>query len=196
LDILVEKEGKAFLMIECKTRGKEFEKELKNIQKDGGQLFTYFQNDTKADYLMLYTSHLDNGQTEYRNEIITIEDQYRTAGNVEDVYGRRNKILNTNGIFEDWVNAYAFQSKLLMKKDLKELKLEDSGFIFHQFLSILRKHSISDKPNAFNKIFNLFLAKIYDEQSCNNDEELQFQWKGDFLDNPVDFQVRLIELHK
>jgi type I restriction enzyme M protein len=60
LDILVEKEEKAFLMIECKTRGKEFEKELKNTQKDGGQLFTYFQNDTKSDYLMLYTSRFNN----------------------------------------------------------------------------------------------------------------------------------------
>ena len=55
LDILVKKDKKAFLMIECKTWGKEFDNELKKIHKDGGQLFTYFQNDTNADYLMLYS---------------------------------------------------------------------------------------------------------------------------------------------
>jgi type I restriction enzyme M protein len=93
------------------------------------------------------------------------------------------------------VSAYEFQSKFLKKKDLKNLTQDDSSFIFHQFLSILRKYSVSDKPNAFNKIFNLFLAKIYDEQSCNDDEELKFQWQEN-LDNPVSFQVRLIELHK
>lgn len=42
LDVFIQKNGKAFLMIECKTFGKEYEKELKNIYKNGGQLFTYF----------------------------------------------------------------------------------------------------------------------------------------------------------
>src|SRR5690606_10566032 len=45
LDILVKKDDKAFLMIESKTFGKEYEKELKNLHKDGGQLFSYFQQD-------------------------------------------------------------------------------------------------------------------------------------------------------
>ncbi|MDR3168228.1 MAG: hypothetical protein LBU27_00230 [Candidatus Peribacteria bacterium] len=177
MDILVKKEGEAFLMIECKTRGKEFEKELKHIQKDGGQLFTYFQNDTKADYLMLYTSYLDKETIVYKNEIIKIEEHYRTAGNIKDVYERRNKITNNNGIFEDWINAYEFQNKFLIKSDLKILSNDDSSFIFHQFLSILRKYAVSDKSNAFNKIFNLFLAKLYDEQSKDDTDEVGFQWK-------------------
>jgi type I restriction enzyme M protein len=58
----------------------------------------------------------------------------------------------------------------------------------------LRKHSVSDTPNAFNKIFNLFLAKIFDEKKRDNDE-LDFQWKENKDDN-VDFQVRLINLYK
>ncbi|PKL72225.1 restriction endonuclease subunit S [Candidatus Kuenenbacteria bacterium HGW-Kuenenbacteria-1] len=194
VDIFVEKEGKAFLMIECKTFGKEFEKELKNINKDGGQLFTYFQNDTNAEVLMLYTSQLNNEKIEYKNEIIKIEEHYRNAGNVADFYNRWNKITNQNGIFEEWVSTYNFENKSLTKKDLKILKDEDSGFIFNSFLSILRKHSISDKPNAFNKIFNLFLAKILDEQK-NDIDELDFQWK-EKTDDAIDFQVRLINLHK
>ncbi|OAV73364.1 putative type I restriction enzymeP M protein [Bacteroidales bacterium Barb6] len=194
LDILINKDGKAFLMIECKTWGSEFEKEFKKIRKDGGQLLTYFQNDTNADYLMLYASRLTSGGVKYCSEIIKIEDNYRTAGNVEDVFARWSKLTYSNGIFEDWVNAYEYQNKLLTKKDLIPLTEDDSGTIFHGFLSILRKHSVSDKPNAFNKIFNLFLAKIYDEKKRETDE-LDFQWK-EREDNPVDFQIRLINLHK
>lgn len=194
LDIFVKKEGKAFLMIECKTAGKEFEKELKSIYKDGGQLFTYFQNDTSTQYLMLYTSQLVNSTVEFKNEIVKIEDHYRNAGNVVDFYDRWNKITSQNGIFEEWVAPYNFESKLFTKKELKQLKESDSGFVFHAFLSILRKYSVSDKPNAFNKIFNLFLAKIYDEKKRDSDE-LDFQWK-EKSDDAVSFQIRLINLYK
>jgi type I restriction enzyme M protein len=194
LDILIKKEDKAYLMIECKTWDKEFEREYKKIQKNGGQLFTYFQQDKNTEYLMLYTSRIQNEKIEYKNEIVKIEDYYRTASNVEDVYIRWNKLTNQNGIFEDWANAYDFQNKLLTKKELRPLSEADSGFVFHEFLSILRKHSVSDKPNAFNKIFNLFLAKIYDEKK-RADDKLDFQWK-EKSDNPVNFQIRLINLHK
>ncbi len=195
LDILVTREdGSAYLMIECKTWGKEFEKELKKIEKDGGQLFTYFQQDKSADVLMLYASKLDENKILYKNEIIKIEEHYREAGNVEDVYDRWNKVTNDNGIFDDWVSPYLFESKKLLKRDLKTLSEEDSKKIFHEFLSILRKHSVSDKPNAFNKIFNLFLAKLFDEKKKDN-KELDFQWK-EHKDNEVDFQIRLINLYK
>jgi len=193
LDILVTKNSKAFLMIECKTWGKEFENELKNIHKNGGQLLTYFQNDKDAAYLMLYTSRLNKDKFEYQNEIISIEEYYRQAGNVADTFERWNK-QTSNGIFDNWVNPYCYKNKPLTKADLLELTEENSGKIFHGFLSILRKHSVSDKPNAFNKIFNLFLAKIYDEKKRDNDT-LDFQWLED-VDNPVDFQVRLYNLHK
>src|SRR5690606_12166762 len=99
-----------------------------------------------------------------------------------------------NGIFEDWVTPYDFKNKLLTKKELLPLKETDSEAIFHGFMSILRKHSVSDEPNAFNKIFNLFLAKIYDEKKRDNDE-LDFQWR-EKIDDPVEFQIRLINLYQ
>ncbi|MCK5730848.1 MAG: type I restriction enzyme HsdR N-terminal domain-containing protein, partial [Draconibacterium sp.] len=51
LDILVtqNKDNSAYLMIECKTWGTEFDKEFKNLEKNGGQLFTYFQQDKNAE---------------------------------------------------------------------------------------------------------------------------------------------------
>ena len=195
LDILVTREnGAAYLMIECKTWGGEFEKELKNIEKKGGQLFTYFQQDKDADILMLYASALDGSNIKYKNSILKIEEDYRQAGNVKDLYERWNKLPKTNGIFDSWASTYEFQSKALTKRDLQVLKQEDSSFIFNRFLEILRHNVVSDKPNAFNKIFTLFLCKIVDEYSKNEEDELEFQWiEG--KDNHISFQKRLTDLY-
>ncbi len=195
LDILVSRDdGSAYLMIECKTWGNEFDKELKNLEKNGGQLFTYFQQDKNTDILMLYTSAIDKTEVSYKNFIVKIEDDYRQTGNVKDFYERWNKLPKTNGIFENWVAPYEYQSKALTKRDLKVLKQEDSSFIFNRFLEILRHNVVSDKPNAFNKIFTLFLCKIVDENR-NEDEQLHFQWiEGE--DNHISFQKRLTDLYR
>ncbi len=194
LDILVTRDnGTAYLMIECKTWGIEFEKEFKNLERNGGQLFTYFQQDKDAEILMLYASQLQGKNIEFKNIIVKIEDDYRQAGNVKDFFERWNKLPKTNGIFDSWVTPYEFQSKALTKNDLKVLKQEDSSFIFNRFLEILRHNVVSDKPNAFNKIFTLFLCKIVDENR-NSDEQLHFQWlEGE--DNHISFQKRLTDLY-
>ena len=44
LDICVTRDdGSEYLLIECKTYGKEFDKAFTKLNKDGGQLFTYFK---------------------------------------------------------------------------------------------------------------------------------------------------------
>lgn len=197
LDILVtHDDGSAYMMIECKTYGAEFEKEFKKILKNGGQLFTYFQQDTKADILMLYASEIDKKDNiHYLNEIIKIEEDYRATGNVKDFYDRWNKLPKSNGVFDEWVQPYNFISKALTPKILKEIKQEDSSFIFNRFLEILRHNVVSDKPNAFNKIFTLFLCKIYDEKSTRENNELSFQWLEGIDDN-ISFQKRLTDLYR
>ena len=195
LDICVNREdGTPYMLIECKTYGKEYNKELARIRKDGGQLFTYFQlSGGKADVLMLYASELKGNKFVYVNEIIKIEDDYRN-GDVKDIYEKWNKLTKDNGIFGSWVQPYNFQSKALTKEQLKEIKADDSSFIFNRFLEILRHNVVSDKGNAFNKIFTLFLCKVYDETTTGEGEELKFQWiEG--RDNHVDFQLRLTDLY-
>lgn len=195
LDICVNREdGTPYMLIECKTFGKEYNKELARIRKDGGQLFTYFQlSGSKADVLMLYASELKGNKFVYVNEIIKIEDDYRN-GDVKDIYEKWNKLTKDNGIFDSWVQPYNFQSKALTKEQLKEIKAEDSSFIFNRFLEILRHNVVSDKGNAFNKIFTLFLCKVYDETTTDDGEELRFQWL-EGRDNHVDFQLRLTDLY-
>ena len=191
LDILVYQDEKPYLMIECKTYDEEFNKELKNTQKNGGQLFTYFQQDTKTELLMLYASKLEDNSIISDYKIIKIEEEFRNAGSVKNVFKYWDKKFHEKGFWEN--PPYDFQCNKFTKGDLKELTEEKGKKLFHGFATILRKHSVSDKPNAFNVIFNLFLAKLYDEQKRDEDE-LEFQWKND--DNPVDFQVRLYNLHK
>lgn len=195
LDICVNREdGTPYMLIECKTYGKEYNKESAKIHKDGGQLFTYFQlSGGKADVVMLYASELKGSKFVYANEIIKIEDDYRN-GDVKDIYEKWNKLTKDNGIFDSWVQPYNFQSKALTKGQLKEIKAEDSSFIFNRFLEILRHNVVSDKGNAFNKIFTLFLCKVYDETTTDEGEELKFQWL-EGRDNHVDFQLRLTDLY-
>ena len=138
---------------------------------------------------MLYTSKLDKNSFEYKNAIIKIEDDYR-VGDIKDFYDKWNKLTKDNGVFESWVTPYNFESKAFIKSQLKPITQDDSSFIFNQFLEILRHNVVSDKGNAFNKIFTLFLCKVYDETSKQDDEELDFQWK-EGQDNHVSFQLRL-----
>ena len=206
LDICVTRDdGSEYLLIECKTYGKEFDKAFARMKKDGGQLFTYYIFSRKADVIMLYASELKGNEVVYRNEIVKIEDDYRT-GDVKDFYEKWNKLTKDNGIFEGWVKPYNFESKALTINDLVEIKQEDSSFIFNRFLEILRHNVVSDKGNAFNRIFTLFLCKIYDEkvnEGTNN--ELGFQWfntpfkyEDNYFekDNHRSFQIRLTDLYK
>lgn len=195
LDICVNREdGTPYMLIECKTYGKEYNKESAKVHKDGGQLFTYFQlSGGKADVIILYASELKGGKFVYVNEIIKIEDDYRN-GDVKDIYEKWNKLTKDNGIFDSWVQPYNFQSKALTKEQLKEIKADDSSFIFNRFLEILRHNVVSDKGNAFNKIFTLFLCKVYDETTTGEGEELRFQWLEGRDDHEA-FQLRLTDLY-
>lgn len=196
LDVCVAREDKSeYLLIECKTYGKEFDKEFTRIKKDGGQLFTYFKFSNKADIVLLYASELKGSEIVYRNEIVKIEDDYRT-GDVKDFYEKWNKLSKDNGVFDNWVKPYNFESKALTIDDLEEIRQEDSSFIFNRFLEILRHNVVSDKGNAFNRIFTLFLCKIYDEKTNEGtDNELGFQWL-EGIDDHRSFQLRLTDLYK
>jgi type I restriction enzyme M protein len=196
LDICVNRDdGSEYLLIECKTYGKEFDKALSRLNKDGGQLFTYFKFSNKADVIMLYASELKGKELVYENRIIKIEENYR-SGDVKDFYEKWNKLTKDNGVFESWVEPYDFESKALTIADLVEIKQEDSSFIFNRFLEILRHNVVSDKGNAFNRIFTLFLCKIYDEKvNEGTSNELGFQWL-EGIDDHRSFQLRLTDLYK
>lgn len=195
LDILVytPNDNVPFLMIECKTWGTEYEKESAKTLKDGGQIFSYYQQDRAAMFLCLYTSHLDKKEIEYKNNIILVDKSWHDLSNAKDIYDYWNKNFKDNGIFETSATPYDIKPKALTYGMLKNLKEEDSGKIYNQIMEILRHNAISDKPNAFNKLLNLFVCKIIDENQ-NPDDELEFQWLESDTDESL--QMRLNDLYK
>ena len=194
-DIVVrDRDGKTLLIIECKTWGAEYDKAIKKMESDGGQLFSYLQQDKNAEYLCLYASRFDCNGREYRNAIIRVSDRpkdeeafaagdesvllYRNAHTAKELYEVWKKTFNLyfhyNGIFEEDVNAYTPHLKPLTRNDLRPLSEADK--LFNRFAEILRHNNISDNANAFNRILSLILCKIVDEAK-GEDAVLDFQVK-------------------
>lgn len=178
LDIWIkDKLNKSFLMIECKNWGAEYEKEKKNTldkSKFGSQIFSYLQQEPKnTKAVCLYTSNFDNGNFDYKTSIVYNKEEWIEL-NQEERFSRWSETFENNGIFEEWVEPYFLNTKSITRGQLKKLTKEDGENIYNKFAEILRHNVISDKSNAFNKIINLFLCKIYDEDR-NEDEEVKFQ---------------------
>ena len=198
-DILVKNQTgeKTYIFIECKTFGSEFNKEWNNMKNYGGQLFSYFQQDKNAKFLCLYTSNFDeqNSEIDYKNQVINVNKaNYKIANNVSELFNiwkNFYKYESSAGIFEKDINAYAVAEKALNFENLKEL--EEAGK-YNEFAKILRKYNVSGKENAFDKLVNLFLCKIYDENY--NKESLQFNYRGVSSDTYESLQDRLMILYK
>ncbi|EAI7939445.1 restriction endonuclease [Campylobacter coli] len=209
-DILVkDNENNPYLIIECKTtdsKNSEFIKEWNRMQEDGGQLFSYFQQEKGVKYLCLYASDFSD-KLEYKNYIIQAYDneEYLKEKELQNSYKKSNNNIELfktwkesyelqyfkQGIFEANVNAYKILEITPTFDNLKELKEEGK---YHEFAKILRKHNISGKENAFDKLVNIFLCKIYDETFNKNN--LKFGYFGVMADTYANMQDRLMWLYK
>ncbi|EHC1430792.1 N-6 DNA methylase [Campylobacter jejuni] len=209
-DILVkDNENNPYLIIECKTtdsKNSEFIKEWNRMQEDGGQLFSYFQQEKGVKYLCLYTSDFSD-KLEYKNYIIQAYDneEYLKEKELQNSYKKSNNNIELfktwkesyelqyfkQGIFEANVNAYKILEITPTFDNLKELKEEGK---YHEFAKILRKYNISGKENAFDKLVNIFLCKIYDETFNKNN--LKFGYFGVMADTYANMQDRLMWLYK
>jgi len=197
LDIQVlDDNNKSFLMIECKTWDKEYKKEKNKMFDNGGQLFSYFVQDRSTKYLCLYSSILSDNGFIFENSIIKITEPISKSINQKDAFENWNpQIFENKGIFEEEIKPYNIKFSGLRKRDLKDLSREDGGDIFNRFSEILRRNVVSDKTNAYNKIFNLFLCKIVDEYEKDEDKDkLEFQWEEGESNEIV--LLRLNDLYK
>lgn len=173
LDVLVLQAGKAYFMVECKTWGTEFEKEQAHLFNDGGQLLSYYHQDSSAKFIALYASRLSSGVIE--RKVCAVDTAILHGDSVVELFESWDKSFFEVGAFDG--KPYQIQERRLTKVDLVDMKQEDGGRIFNAFAEILRRHVVSDKPNAFNKIFNLFICKVQDEEK-QDDEVLDFQWQA------------------
>lgn len=144
---------------------------------------------------------------EYKNYIIQAYDneEYLKEKELQNSYKKSNNNIELfktwkesyelqyfeQGIFETNVNAYKILEITPTFDNLKELKEEGK---YHEFAKILRKHNISGKENAFDKLVNIFLCKIYDETFNKNN--LKFGYFGVMADTYANMQDRLMWLYK
>jgi type I restriction enzyme M protein len=196
LDILVlDEQGKSFLMVECKTWGKEYQKEKVNTEKDGGQLLSYVWQEKSTKFVCLYSSIFDGNKIDFQTDIIVISEFIKQGQNQQEVFEAWNpQVWESKGIFGSLDKPYQIKFEGLKKNDLKDLTANDGGDIFNRFAEILRRNVVSDKTNAFNKIFNLFLCKIVDEFETPDEEKLNFQWQES--ENNETVLLRLNDLYK
>lgn len=212
-DILVRDEnGNPLIIIECKTAGKEYNQEKKNTEEDGGQLFSYWQQEGAARWLALYASDWKDGEIDYKSHVIHVEDDaniakmaakdkdvrlYANAHNDKERFAVWDETYNKewldNVVFDDESQAYKVGVPPLRKSKLRDFTPEDR--IVNRFEEVLRHNNVSDKENAFNRLVALFICKLVDEIKKQDFEEVDFQYKQG-TDTYEDLQDRLQQLHQ
>ena len=214
-DITVtDNDGKTLLIIECKTAGQEYNNARKILFTDGGQLFSYWQQERGTQWLSLYASDFDdNTKTlSYKDTIVCCADDKNTirTAKTDDNIKLFSKAHTVQELFATWQETYNQQTyeglifgpdstaynigiKPLRKGDLRQFSQEDA--IVNRFEEILRHNNVSDKENAFNRLVALFICKLVDEINKKDNDEVEFQYKQG-SDDYETLQDRLQRLHR
>lgn len=212
-DILVRDEnGHVLLIIECKTAGMEFNKEKKNTEEDGGQLFSYWQQENATRWLALYASDWKDDALAYKCLVINCTDDanitkiaekdkdvriYANARNDKERFEIWSETYQQQWlddvVFSDESSAYQIGVPPLRKKQLRDFTPYDR--IVNRFEEILRHNNVSDKENAFNRLVALFICKLVDEIKKQDFDEVDFQYKQG-SDTYESLQDRLQRLHQ
>lgn len=213
-DILVkDQQNTPLLIIECKTFGKEFDKAWKDTLADGAQLFSYIEQEKATQFVCLYASEFDEKSNiiKLQQKIISakdntkiLEENPKLASFAQaDNNKQRFKVwketyqqeFTETGIFEENILPYHIgKEQYTLAQDTKTIDAMDIKGAYHRFRTILRKHNVSRRENAFEVLVNLFLCKIVDE--IQNPDNLKFYWKGIAYDNYFDLVDRLQSLYK
>ena len=213
-DILVrDQENNPLLIIECKTAGDEFERAWRKTEQNGDQLFSYAQQIPQTQYLCLYASdfvdkkiRIDQKIIAHRDneKIIAQNERSRRFSDATDIEDRFSIWCDTyelecteSGIFEENIQTYHIgKNKYTLAADTKPIDAADAkkDGKYHDFRTILRKHNIARREQAFEVLVNLFLCKLVDEE--DNKTDLQFSWKGIAYDNYFDYIDRLQNLYR
>ena len=187
---------------------KKYDEYLKYTNPDNEskvkQLCSYAMQEQNTKIASYYTYNFDSEEHCFSN--IFCAELRQVSLNTDDFYERWHKLFDHS----DYISInhpFNIQKSILQYKDLKEIDDKDTKNLFFQFLTILRLNSISDKPTAFMRMINLFLAKLSDEFIQDNEFEsydknnnrfnhygLRFQYIDD--ESPESFLKRLNELYK
>lgn len=204
--------GSMLFIVECKTAGQEFDKAYKDTLNDGGQLFSYWQQEQSTKWLVLYTSDYKDGVITYKAPTVNCSDDpnivalakkdtsillFSKAHTAPEKYNVWKETYASqvyeNLIFSEDSRAYDVGIRPLYKKDLRDFTPEDK--IVNRFEEILRHNNVSDKENAFNRLVALFICKLVDESTKGENDVVEFQYKQG-TDTYETLQDRLQRLHQ
>lgn len=199
----------SLLIIECK-KPDEFDGAWRDTLEDGAQLFSYFQQEQSTKFLCLYTSDLDGEKARPMYYLINVQDNeellrnnsglltYKDATNNKQLFRVWHDTYQcdaaTRGLFEDDIQPYHIGKNKFSVRDLVSINNDEIKKKYNEFATILRQHNVGAKENAFDKLVNLFLAKVVDE--TNNPDDLHFYWKGAAYDDDFSLQDRLQRLYR
>lgn len=199
----------SLLIIECK-KADEFQGAWNDTLEDGAQLFSYFQQEKSTKFLCLYTSDIVDDKVVPDYYLLNVQDNKKMLENDEDALSYEKASNNKQlyrvwhetyqcdyariGLFEDAVQPYHIGKDKYTVADLKAVNNETIKRKYSEFSNILRQHNVGAHENAFDKLVNLFLAKVVDE--TNNPDELHFYWKGAAYDDDFQLQDRLQRLYR
>lgn len=217
-DIIIQNnEGEVFALVECKTMDStqsrdEFTKAWGYMEEDGGQLFNYFNTYRQATALCLYASDWDGVRCVYQSRIVSIHDnesyiqasKLPSYADVEAKKGGKESYFKVwrdtydldyspMGLFEEGTKPFTIGQRVLCVEDLKDADGSDIQKKYHEYATIMRQHNVSGRENAFDKLVNLFLAKIVDE--TRNRQALKFHWAGPATDDYYSLQDRLQKMY-
>lgn len=177
---------------------------LKN-EKKLKQVFSYAIQEKTTKIISFYSFDFSSKKDMFYN--VFTENILKEAQNVDDFFERWNKVFDKS----DYIkanNIFNVTQSVKKYEDLEIITNNDTKNLFNQFATILRLHSISDKPNAFIKMINLFLAKIGDEVTSNKKYKVKdkdgnvhtfFGMKFQYIygvDTAESFMKRFNELYK
>lgn len=199
----------SLLIIECK-KADEFQGAWNDTLEDGAQLFSYFQQEKSTSFLCLYTSDIVEGKVVPDYYLLNVQDNKKMLENEEDALSYDKASNNKQlyrvwhetyhcdyariGLFEETVQPYHIGKDKYTVADLKAVSNETIKKKYSEFSNILRQHNVGAHENAFDKLVNLFLAKVVDE--TNNPDNLHFYWKGSAYDDDFQLQDRLQRLYR
>lgn len=199
----------SLLIIECK-KADEFQGAWNDTLEDGAQLFSYFQQEKSTNFLCLYTSDIVEGKVVPDYYLLNVQDNKKMLENEEDALSYDKASNNKQlyrvwhetyhcdyariGLFEETVQPYHIGKDKYTVADLKAVSNETIKKKYSEFSNILRQHNVGAHENAFDKLVNLFLAKVVDE--TNNPDNLHFYWKGSAYDDDFQLQDRLQRLYR
>ena len=122
-DIIVKDEnGDTLIIIECKTAGAEYNKEVKNTEEYGGQLFSYWQQENAARWLVLYASDWKDECVVVKSQVINCTDDANVVKMAEKdknvlIYSNAHTDKERFAVWDEtyneaWIDNLIFWSKI------------------------------------------------------------------------------------